>query len=534
MTRVIILGVDGVPYREIHRLAQEKKLPNFRKLLDQGLFHPLKTEVPPITAMGWPTIYTGKNPGKHGLYDFGPVDKNELKVVRFHNPADCKAEFLWEILERNGIKSGVVGVPMSSPFRKKPTFGEGDHLRPEWVHFDEWKNKDNYARVIHTHPAFDKRIYAMMHNKFDQLEYAMEKKMPDEGVRFCALTVYVIDPLQHFRWYAPGVVEEGFRLIDDRMGKIMKKLKKDDVLIVVSDHGMTALEKLFYTNKWLEQMGYLVLKKKIEKKVVEKIAEKSFVNVQTFEKVTMPIINVLIKTNLIKYMPRPLARAYDYIRKKVLPSKKRDTVSWDKILPQVDWKKTTAYSVGCVGNIYVNIKGRERHGWVAKKDAKKLTEKIRGELIANAKKGGMKAEVYLREEIYSGSALEHCPDIIPLIDGGSVLTTSGYPFGDDYVRAVAHDESQTATHDMYGIFGVYGSGVRGSEKKKKEKNEKKERETDGLSVRDITPTVLWLFGLEQETKDMDGRPLKEFFGESANGNVQEEEKINEALAGIQF
>ena len=519
--RVIILGVDGVPYREIYRLAQEKKLPNFRKLLDDGLFHPLKTEVPPITAMGWPTIYTGKNPGKHGLYDFGPVDKQALNVVRFHNPTDCKAEFLWEILERNGIKTGVVGVPMSSPFRKKPTFGEGDHLRGDWVNFDEWKNKDNYARVIHTHPAFDKRIYAMMHNKFDQLEYAMEKKMPREGVQCIALTVYVIDPLQHFRWMQFGVVEKGFTLIDERMGKIMKKLKKDDVLVVVSDHGMTRLEKLFYTNKWLEERGYLALKKKVEKKKIEKIAEKSFINVQTFEKVTMPLINLLIKTDLIKYMPKRLARLYDYLRKKVLPSKKRDTVSWDKILPDVDWKKTKAYSVGCVGNIYLNITGREKFGCVAKKDAKKLAEKIRKELASDAEKAGMKTEIHFREEIYAGSGLEHCPDIIPLIDGGSVLTTSGYPLAGGYVHTVKDTDAQTATHDMFGIFGVYGNGVRGAEKKE-------------LSVRDITPTVLWLFELENETKEMDGRALKEFFGREPVRREVEEEKISDALEGIQF
>ncbi len=529
--RVIILGVDGVPHTQIKRLAQEGKLPNFKKLMNAGQFHPLKTEVPPITAMGWPTIYTGVNPGKHGLYDFGPVDKNALNVVRFHNPVDCQAEFLWEILERNGIKSGVVGVPMSSPFRNKPTFGEGDHLRGDWVHFDEWKNKDNFARVIHTHPAFNERIYSMMHNKFDQLEYALDTKMPAEGVQFLALTVYVIDPLQHFRWTKFPVVEKGFKLIDDRMGKIMKKLKPNDTLIVVSDHGMTRLEKMFYTNKWLEHRGYLVLKKKQEKKTMEKIGEKSFINVQTFEKLTMPIINMLITTNMIKHMPKSLARLYDYIRKKVLPSKKRDSVGWDKILPDVDWKKTKAYSVGCVGNIYLNIKEREKYGSVAKKEAHKLAEKIRQELIADAEKNEMKAEVHFREEIYSGNGLEHCPDIIPLIDGGSVLTTSGYPLADTWVRAVAAEEAQTATHDMFGIFGAYGKNVTGIPGEKV------------LSVRDITPTVLRLFGLTKEIKGMDGRVLDEFFTKlstpgtpEAPGSVavREEEKITDALAGIQF
>ncbi len=542
MSRVIVLGVDGVPYAQLRRMVSEGKLPNFKKLLDKGLFHTLRTEVPPITAMGWPTIYTGKNPGKHGLCDFGPVDRTDLKVTKFHNPSDCKAEFLWEILDRNGIKSGVVGVPMSSPFRKKPAFGEGDHLREDWVNFDEWKNKDNYARVVYQNKDFADRINEMMHNKFDQLEYALTEKMDKEGARFMALTVYVIDPLQHFRWHTDKtsrnndcgpVVEKGFQLIDERMGKAMEKLRKDDVLIIVSDHGMCEMEGTFHTNKWLEKNGFLVFKDKVKKKKRDAIGSKSFLNAQTFEKATMPVISLLIKTKMMRYMPQGVAKLYNTIRKKILPQKERSNVSWEAIEQNVDWEKTKAFSAGCVGNIFLNIKGREREGSVEVKDAAKVCHEIRTKLVADMEKQGVACEVHRRDEVYTGGALGECPDLIPFVEGGKILTSSAYPFKDEVIKRTNFvKDPQTATHDLHGIFGVYGKDVVGVKENKE------------LSVRDISPTVLKLFGLENEIRDMDGRVLDEFFSEMGKEKVSvkeepsvhvaEETKIKDVLADIKF
>ncbi len=521
--RVIVLGVDGVPYAELHHFIKQGTLPNLAKLFRNGLFHPLQTEVPPITAMGWPTIYTGKNPGKHGLCDFGPVNRQELKVTTFHNPRDCKAEFVWEILARNSIRCGVVGVPMSSPFRKKPAFGEGDHLREDWVNFDEWKNKDNYARVVHQNKDFAERIYRIMHNKFDQLEYAVTKKMDKERARFMALTVYAIDPLQHFRWHAdrngdhshpgphPGlVVEKGYRLIDERLGRLIKKLRRDDVLLIVSDHGMTQMEGIFHTNTWLEKHGFLVFKKKVQKKKKDALGEKTFLNAQTFEKLTMPVISLLIRTRAMRYMPQSMARLYNTLRKKVLPQKMRINESWETIAAQVDWSKTRAFSAGCVGNIFLNIKDREKHGIVDAKNAAQVCREIRAALIADLKKQGRACVVHRRDEIYHGPALADCPDLIPLIDGGKVLTTSAYPYDRQAIKIVdTAKDPQTATHDLFGIFGVYGAGVRRRMVERKEDEEEKI-----LSVRDITPTILALFGLKHETGDMDGRVLSEFFARS--------------------
>jgi uncharacterized sulfatase len=73
------------------------------------------------------------------------------------------------------------------------------------------------------------------------------------------------DRLHHFMWqymesddptYAPKFLA-AYRQIDEIAGRIIKKLRDDDELIIMSDHGFTTLLKEVYLNVWLEQEGYL-------------------------------------------------------------------------------------------------------------------------------------------------------------------------------------------------------------------------------------------------------------------------------------
>ena len=67
---VFVLGVDGMDPVITARLMDEGKLPNFKKLADQGDFQPLGTANPPQSPVAWSTFVTGKNPGGHGIFDF--------------------------------------------------------------------------------------------------------------------------------------------------------------------------------------------------------------------------------------------------------------------------------------------------------------------------------------------------------------------------------------------------------------------------------------------------------------------------------
>ncbi|MFB3903428.1 MAG: alkaline phosphatase family protein [Acidobacteriota bacterium] len=98
-----------------------------------------------------------------------------------------------------------------------------------------------------------------------------------------------------------GVIEDLYNRMDVLIGRTLDRLRKDDVLFVMSDHGFSAFRRGVNLNAWLRQRGYLVLK-----------------------------------------------------------DGKTTGGEW---LRDVDWEQTRAYSLGLAG-IYINRKGREARGIV--------------------------------------------------------------------------------------------------------------------------------------------------------------------------
>ena len=89
-------------------------LPNFARLMKKGAFGPLKSTMPPITPCAWTSFATGKDPSKHGLYDFGlhEGDPDKKKNV---NSTFIKSKPIWTLLSEAGKKSIVLDVPLTYP-----------------------------------------------------------------------------------------------------------------------------------------------------------------------------------------------------------------------------------------------------------------------------------------------------------------------------------------------------------------------------------------------------------------------------------
>jgi len=154
----------------------------------------------------------------------------------------------------------------------------------------------------------------------------------------------------------PEITEAVFRCykkMDDFVGKVLNKMKKDDALIIVSDHGFDKFNRGFNVNAWLYKEGYLSLK----------------------------------------------------------PGKK-ESGKWFK---NVDWSKTKAYGTG-LGGIFLNLKGREKNGIVKRgEEARKLRKEIKNKLTGlkdkEKNKIGIK-EAFSKDDIYKGAYTHNSPDII--------------------------------------------------------------------------------------------------------------------------
>lgn len=68
--RILLLGMDGMEPKIIDRMMASGELPNFAKLRDEGYYSRIATSTPPESPVAWASIATGRNPGKHGIFDF--------------------------------------------------------------------------------------------------------------------------------------------------------------------------------------------------------------------------------------------------------------------------------------------------------------------------------------------------------------------------------------------------------------------------------------------------------------------------------
>jgi hypothetical protein len=168
-----------------------------------------------------------------------------------------------------------------------------------------------------------------------------------------------IDPTHPARGNHPvppgrNVIEDLYRRMDDLVGRTMAKCEgKDELLMVISDHGFNAFRRGLDLNRWLEENGYL---------------------------------------------------------------KFQDGRRGEEYLAGVDWSQTRAFALGLAG-IFVNLKGKYDQGIVEPgPEAEKLRDEIAqrlGTLIdpetgATAIKRG-----YVTAKVYRGPYKDQAPDIIP-------------------------------------------------------------------------------------------------------------------------
>ena len=74
---VFVLGLDGATWEILDPLIQDGLLPNLARLREQGSWGSLHSVFPPLSPVAWAGAMTGKNSGKHGIFEF---------IEHAHNP----------------------------------------------------------------------------------------------------------------------------------------------------------------------------------------------------------------------------------------------------------------------------------------------------------------------------------------------------------------------------------------------------------------------------------------------------------------
>lgn len=115
-SRLIILGLDGATFDLISPWAEQGKLPQLAKLMQEGCWGPLRTVIPPSTAVAWNSFASGKGPGRHGLFEFMRRRPNSYGLEPV-NSDEVQSARLWDIMAFHGKQSIILNLPITYPVR---------------------------------------------------------------------------------------------------------------------------------------------------------------------------------------------------------------------------------------------------------------------------------------------------------------------------------------------------------------------------------------------------------------------------------
>jgi predicted AlkP superfamily phosphohydrolase/phosphomutase len=105
-----MIGVDAAELSFIR--ASLPQLPTFRRLLETGAFFPLRSSAEHISASVWPTMYTGKSPGEHGISQHIQWHPDNMRMRRISSDW-LYSEPFWDELARAGLRVAVLDVPFT-------------------------------------------------------------------------------------------------------------------------------------------------------------------------------------------------------------------------------------------------------------------------------------------------------------------------------------------------------------------------------------------------------------------------------------
>ena len=499
MNKLVILGMDGATWNVLSPLIEQNKLPNLKKLRENSAWAYLDSTVPPLTPPAWTSAFTGKNPGKHNIFDFCKNSRDDYEL-HLTSRLDRKARAVWNAVSEAGGKVVLMNVAHTFPPEKVNGVVVTGFGTPEtdcdYTYPRELKNE-----ILKKHPDFrpgiptsfiannDTKEFLKILDSHTKTNFRVFKELYDEHSPELGIYVFdEMDRLMHFFWHCfdekhPRFEKSDFtekfinhfQLVDNLIGDFLESLPEDVYVMSFSDHGFGPVHSDIYLNNFLLEKGYIKLKQGAEAEV----------KISTSLKIKSLIVKFLEKIGLWKY--------YRDFRLKTIP------VGTVWFLKNIDWDKTKAVMMSMAGkSIRLNVRNRDPLGAVNADEVVGLIENLKSDLLnLRDPNTGEKVitKVWRGTEAYSGEYAIYAPDLI-------LETAPGYSFHHGFSDAIIKESTQhgrirSGDHEQFGTFILSGAGV-------------KNGKIDSAKITDIAPTILHILGLPV-SKAMDGKFLSECF-----------------------
>ena len=529
----IVLGLDGATLRLVQPWTSNGSLPNLARLMREGSFGTLHSTVPPTTPLAWPTIFTGCDPGKHGIFGFykrndGTYEWSKSSRLDLSRPA------VWDILGAQGLRCGVFFVPFTFPAQAidgvmvtgrggasdaNARIAHPTNLASELVaRFGQLAVVGKRRSVDNVLSDVARDLEAAVRGKTEVIAHLVAT----EALDFVFAVWDHTDTVAHLFWHhnhlpVPDESSPVFRVykaVDDGIGRVLDAAGGDPVVVVCSDHGTFPVRYRVRMAPWLEANGFLGIRDSQRDRLLRSAATASN-NVPVGLRSVLPV------------------RALRRLKRRFQPTVER----------AYDWRVTRIYPQPATAeSLYVNTHGREPEGTVDPKDVDDVLAEVTDALLASDAPDGEKfvAGTKTGGQLYQGERRSRAPDLVVEPRMGYMLAPSRIGerniFWTPPIPELDRDPPRSICyHDPEGMVIFKGPGVRA-----------------GIPIeghcRDVLPTLLGLCGWAGP-EDLDGRPLPVSQRDLAHPTIamdagtedgtdsltpEEEKQIEEQLKGLGY
>ncbi len=270
--KTILVGIDGAPYSLLKNLSDKGTMPNLKSLRGKGIFKPMMASIPDNSAVSWSSIMTGTNPGEHGIFGFTDLIPNTY-TMRFPNFLNMRAQPFWK--QKSEKKYVIINLPFTYPAQKLNGYLVSGFLSPN---LDKAAYPDSFLNIL---KEMDYRVDADTRKIYQSKKLFYQNLIQVHQIRsklyrqiwqaqnwdtFMVVFTgtdrighYMIDDYENEASPLHKDFLEYYRMIDRELGWIAENKNENDLLIMMSDHGMEKIDVEVYLNKYLEENGYLKL-----------------------------------------------------------------------------------------------------------------------------------------------------------------------------------------------------------------------------------------------------------------------------------
>ncbi|MEM2759475.1 MAG: alkaline phosphatase family protein [Nitrososphaerales archaeon] len=478
--KTILFGIDGATWYLIDKFVEEDSLPTMKYVLKNGAKGTLVSTFPTETMAAWTSIFTGVNPGKHGMPDFRLRINGGIEIAESRYRM---VETVWQILSRKGLRSIVINDPVTYPpdaIKGIMTTGLMTPPHMNYVYPPQLRNEiDNIVGgyMCEPPPSFYEKAIKAKPEAYAMLEEVATKQActalhlaKNYEWDVLAPIFTTSDRLQHVFFSNIDYLRKHYELLDGFMKQFLDIAQDENAnLLITSDHGFGPVNKAFYINTWLSKNGF----QKVKKSAVRSMLLSRGLTVYKL----MELVGKLHLTNVALKLYR--------LSPKIVASLPLDTYEEN----QTDYNESQAFSTAYQG-IYLN-------GNLTGEDYEHVRDAIMSKLNGVTDNGTCIIEkLYKREEVVWGPFSDRAPDIFVVTKVGYAMSTHLNP--NIFDKLTNRGVTISGSHRLEGIFAAYGSDI------------KKNVNLNTVNTWDIAPTILHMHEIPVP-QYMDGRALVEMF-----------------------